>query len=135
MGKRGPKPPELPANVVEEVERLAGLGMTRQQIHYFFRMGEEAWSTYEKRRPELVTAMAYGRSRQQAKVMGKLNEAIERGNLSAICFYLKTQCRWRETDRPGEEGGERAPLPVFVFRTLKDPVEASKIYQQMMRES
>lgn len=134
MGKRGPKPPALPANVVDEVARLSGLGMTRTQIHYFFRMGDDAWSTYEKKMPELVQALTWGKSQNDARVMGKLNEHIERGNLAAIMFYLKTRCRWRETDRPGEEG-DRQPIPVYVFQTVKDPVEASKIYQQIMRES
>ena len=29
--------------------------------------------------------------------VGKLVEQIKKGNVSAICFYLKTKCGWKET--------------------------------------
>jgi hypothetical protein len=31
---------------------------------------------------------------------GKLHKAIEEGQAWAICFFLKTRGRWRETDKP-----------------------------------
>ena len=127
------KRPKVTDPMLEEVRRLASLGLTRQQIYHFFYLDEGKWSDMEKRCPMLVKAVHQGKSRQISKVAGKLNEWIEKGNLTAIIFYLKTQAGWREKDRV-ETTDPVTPLPAMTL-TVNDPVEASKIYQKVMMET
>ncbi len=126
--------PEL----LDEVKRLAGLGLTTQQIHNFFGMCADTWAKRIKAHPELLQAIQTGKALTTRKVTGKLMEAIEKGNLGAIIFYLKTQARWSETSTSSveitqHEGRSNQPLFTNVLTgAANDPVEASKIYQKIM---
>lgn len=118
---------------VAEVRRLGGLGLTLTQIHQFFGLTYDVWLGKCKKYPEIEINMLEGKAEKIGIASGKLWEHIEKGNLSAIIFFLKTQARWRETDNitiPEGEGGKGAFPPITL--TVNDPVEAAKIYQQIM---
>lgn len=130
--KRKPKRAVVTPEMIAEVKRLAGLGLTNVQLGGLYGMSDETWVQRVKEHPELAEAVRLGKSETLGKVTGKLMEAIERGNLAAIIFFLKTQGRWRETDHAGDNGsGDKPPFPAITL-TVNDPVEAAKIYQQIM---
>lgn len=135
--KRPPRRRPVDPAMILEVKRLSGLGLTREQIHNYYGMREDAWARRVKEYPELEMAMHQGKAEAIGKVTDKLWAKIEQGNMSAITFYLKTQAHWRERDYNvgyGDgSGGDRKFPPVVL--TVHDPVEASKIYQQIMRGS
>jgi hypothetical protein len=122
---------KITPETLECVEYLSGLGLTQTQIHDFFGIGNNAWYERKKDYPELEIAFARGKAQTIGRVSGKLMEKIESGDLGAIIFYLKTQARWRDGGMGGSDEGGDKPISALTI-TVNDPVEAAKIYQQIM---
>ncbi len=118
--------PEL----LQEVERLAGQGLTNEMIHYYYGVGATCWYEYIRLYPELGMAFKRGKPKAVNMVSGKLMEKVQEGNLTAIMFYLKTQARWSETINVKGDPGGVEPIP--SVENVSDPVEAARIYQQIM---
>ncbi len=133
--RRKPRRPVVTPEMISKVEHLGGLGLTREQIHNYFGMSSEAWQKRVESSPELEMVMKGGLSKKIEIASGKLWEHCLKGNLTAIMFFLKTQGRWRETDRPGENGEAIPQKFPPITLTVHDPVEAAKIYQQIMSGS
>lgn len=129
------KEPRLPvtAELLANIKKLGGLGLTKQQICNYYGYSLTGWDAKTAKHPEIDTAMKQGRSEKISIASGKLWEAIERGNLSAIIFFLKTQARWSENSPPPDGDGDQGK-PAFpaITLTVSDPVEAARIYQQIM---
>jgi hypothetical protein len=120
-------------SMIEEVKILAGRGLTAEQIYLYFGVHRDCWYDTIKRHPELGEAVKEGKIKALAMVAGKLMKAIHEGNLTAIIFYLKTQARWSENSNvKGEETDEQKTK--YTIETT-DPVEAARIYQQIMTGS
>lgn len=117
--------------IIEEIRRLAGVGMTKTQIHYYYGRTPDEWATVEKQNPNIEQAMREGKSMMGYRVMNKLYAHIEKGSLSAMFFYLKTQFKWSELTVDGKNHDGAAAQPTLSL-TINDPVEAAKIYQQIM---
>jgi hypothetical protein len=119
-----------------KVEVLSECGFTRDQMHWYFGLSNDTWSECLYLSPELQIAVKRGLTHRIEIAVGKLWEKVIAGNLSAIVFFLKTQARWRETDRPGDviptDGDPIVQKFPSITLTIHDPVEASKIYQQIM---
>ena len=112
-----------------EVEELASYGLTRSMMAAYYQRSESAWKELEKAYPSIVDAIGRGKPRQVKRVGAKLMELIDRGNIKAIMFYLESQGGW---NKPANgEGGSDGTLPA-VSLTVNDPVEAARIYQQIM---
>lgn len=131
--KRGQKGYEFPVTpeVLAEIEDLTGKGMTQQQIHYYYGMSGNTWYKLVRKKPEIREALNRGKPRAYKYVVGKLMELIEKGCVAATIFWLKTQGGWAEKkdkiEQPTDEEKEKLKL------TTQDPIEASKIYQKLMR--
>lgn len=119
------------AELLTEIARLAGCGLTNEQFCYYFCYSKTGWEAKLRRHPEIVEAIKQGKAKALGRVTGKLMEAIEKGNLAAIMFYLKTQWRWREVHPDGDGDKDKPPFPSMTL-TINDPIEAAKIYQQTM---
>ena len=130
---------EITDDIVAHVRKLAGLGLTVQQIYNYYGMSDKTWGKKRKRYPELELAMKQGRAVNIGWASQKLREKMEAGNLGAIIFYLKTQGGWREKEYNNDNGnqggdGELPKVPSIIL-TVNDPIEAAKIYQQIMTAS
>lgn len=139
-----PQPPEKPDKIklprlpvdqklLDHVEKLGGLGLTQTQIAYYYRHTARQWQYKVGKHPELDAAMKSGKASKIEQASGKLWELIEKNNTAAIMFFLKTQAGWREA-APLDDDGEKDSKPVFpaITLTVNDPIEAAKIYQQIM---
>lgn len=122
---------EFTEDILKEIEVLAGRGLTNEQIFNYYGVGKNFWYESKQANPEIDKAFQRGKSKTISMVSGKLMEKIRQGNLSAIIFYLKTQARWSEHSTLGIEGGDK-PTGAPLVITVNDPVEASRIYQQIM---
>jgi hypothetical protein len=67
---------------------------------------------YKKRYPELSAAYKRGKSKGHLEVTNRLRDQIKDGNVTAMIFYLKTQCRWRDRTRVELSGPGEQPVQV-----------------------
>lgn len=131
MATNGNTPTFLPTDEnIKEVESLAGLGLTKYLIQNYFGHSQEIWLKAEVRTPALKKAFLKGQSQSIARVSGKLYDKILSGSLPAIIFYLKTRAGWSEKYNPEIDANVSEPI---ININVSDPIEASKIYQQIMK--
>jgi len=86
----------LDARQVVELEKLAAI-LTMEQIADFFGMAN---STLRRKMAEdegIKSAYKRGKAKAVSGVGQTLLSLAKEGNITAICFYLKTQAGWRET--------------------------------------
>ena len=58
-----------------------------------------SYATFRRRKSEseqFEQAIKRGKAKANIFVGGKLMEAIKRGNIAAIIFYMKSRCGWRD---------------------------------------
>lgn len=134
MAKVGPKFKfNVTPEIIKEVEILSGRGLTQEQTYQYYGISKDCWYDSVKRHPDLGVAFKKGKAKTISLVSGRLMKLIEQNNLSAIIFYLKTQGRWSEQLVFDEDDGT-CSKPAFpaITLTVNDPIEAAKIYQQIM---
>lgn len=131
MARSGPPPSFLPTkNDITEVHMLAGLGLTKYLIQNYFGVSKDTWLKAEKRNPELRKAFLRGQAETIGLVSRKLYELMLTGNITAIMFYLKTRAGWSEKYNPELDCNITEPT---ISINVTDPIEAAKIYQQIMK--
>lgn len=86
------KPKKLTEEDRERIKRAAGL-VNVEDIAAIWGMSKT--TLYKLAAAELEE----GRASTRLFVASKLLDAIKKGNIAAIIFYLKTQAGWRETTR------------------------------------
>ena len=94
-----------------KVEELAGLGLTREQIALSLGVSYSTLNRRAKESEEIETAMRRGRALANIKVAGELMKAIEKGNVTAIIFYLKARAGWTEKQKIEAEITQRENIP------------------------
>lgn len=131
-GKSGQKPTfVVTQDVLSEVEQLAGQGLTNEMIHNYYGISHDTWYKNIRYHPELGLALKRGKPKTLKLVTGKLMEKVLEGNLTAIIFYLRTQGRWSEHSTVAVKD-ESPPTQKALTISVSDPVEAARIYQQIM---
>ena len=83
---------------IERAEYLASLGLTYEEIAQSLGVSSR---TLERRRnevAELSEAIKRGQAKGCETVTSKLMEQVLQGNTTAIIFYLKAKCGWRDKD-------------------------------------
>jgi len=122
----------LTTDDIAKAASLSGAGLTQQQIADYFEMSLATLKTKMKANPDLKCAMRKGKSIRIAHVSGKLMQLIDNGNITAIIFYLKTQGRWKEAQENTLDPDDDETMAEKLSIETCDPIEASKIYQQLM---
>jgi len=95
-----------------EVERLAGRGLTHDQIAEALGIGARTLDARKKESALVAEAIKRGRAQAIGTVANKLFEAAEAGQPWAICFYLKCVAKWRETDHRIITGPNDGPIEI-----------------------
>lgn len=98
---------------VKQVESLAAV-MTEEQIADFFGFSERTLRNRMTEDPKIVAAYKKGKAKAIGMAGENLLKLVRKGNLGALCFFLKTQAGWRETTRQEVTGKDGAPLEVDV---------------------
>lgn len=108
MAKVGRKPREFTPQDREEIEKLAGLALSLEQIAILKKCDIK---TLKKNCSEEIEV---GRAKAYQLATNQLFLAIKKGNLTGIIFYLKTQHGWRETNRTELTGANGVPLTPVI---------------------
>ena len=101
---------ELTGEQVEQVEKMAGHGLTLDQIADCLNIGER---TLERRFSEdTVVLAAYKRGKAVAinAVAKTVYQKAKAGEGAFPFFYLKTQAGWREVQRTEVSGPDGGPI-------------------------
>ena len=80
---------------IAEIEKLSAL-LNKAQLAEYFGMTEKTFRAIEERQPEVFTGYRRGRANKIAQVASQLMKAVNRGDMRAIQFFLKTQAGWTE---------------------------------------
>ena len=101
--KRGRPMMVITKEKMHQVEKLAAV-LTTEQIADFLGIARRTFYDEMNRNPELAAHYKSGKSKAIASVGGHLLAKAQKGDLTAMIFYLKTRAGWRETK-------EDIPLP------------------------
>jgi len=131
--RKGGRPPilELTPELLEKVEDLAGRGLTIEEIAYTFAVKRATLYKFIAINKIVKEHIEAGRARTLDKVTGKLMELVNKGNLTAIIFFLKTKGRWCEHKSLELTGTDKAQEIKLKLDTT-DAVKAAKVYQEIM---
>lgn len=96
---------------LEQVEKLAGLGLNMKQIGYVVGVSKETMERRMKDQPEVADAVEKGRAMALAAVTkSAFQQAISGKQPAMTMFWLKCRAGWSETDAEDDKQGEyKAP--------------------------
>tara|TARA_B100000676_G_scaffold279433_1_gene302749 strand:+ start:179 stop:553 length:375 start_codon:yes stop_codon:yes gene_type:complete len=95
IAKGGRPTKSLSQDEVTEIETL-GAVLNKTQLAEYFGMTEKTFRAVEERQPEVFTAYRKAKAKAIAKAGSALMKGINRGDMRAIQFFLKTQAGWTE---------------------------------------
>lgn len=97
---------------LKQLETMAGRGLTLDDCAAVLNISPRTLDRRLSDDEEVKEAYKRGRAIAKDAVTSKLFDQINDGNLTAIIFYLKTQCGWREKDR--DEEGNTAQVVLYL---------------------
>lgn len=81
----------------KRIETMAAHGVRIESQARILGLEPRTFERILKRDKEAKKHFNNGKAKAETLVTNKLFSLIEKGHPSAIFFYLKTQCRWKET--------------------------------------
>ncbi len=97
---------------VAQVERLAKLGISQEQIALFMGMSKQTLSKYYK---DIMAIVRIDNICQVAETAFSM--AVSGKHPAMTMFYLKTQARWRETDH-ADDSMSKEPITKIEIVTV-----------------
>ena len=126
-GKKG-SPHGLPAKTLTdsqriEVEALAAY-LSTEQLADYFGIGRATFFRLMERDEDIAGRYKRGKSKAIGKVAQGLVQKALAGDTTSAIFFLKTQARWRETERHEITGADGGPLELSrIERVVIDKVK------------
>lgn len=94
-----------------QVEALAAY-LTQDQIADYFGVGRTTFAAMIERDSGISERYKKGKAKAIAMTAQGLLRKARDGDLGAICFYLKTQAGWRETQKLEHSGPDGGPIEI-----------------------
>lgn len=100
----------------EQKTQLTALAacLSQEQVADYFGITPKTFRAMMERDSEISTLYKKGKAEAIQEVATGLVMKAKEGDLGAMCFYLKTQAGWRETNRTEHTGADGAPLGLKV---------------------
>lgn len=118
--------------VLDKIEELSAAQFKQYEICNFFGIGHSAWYEHKKNNPAIKRAMDLGKLGSKAYVVSKFNELLEdmdpKIRMKATTYFLDRKGGWKEDQSDIEDNISND----MELEEDLDPIEASKIYQDMM---
>lgn len=122
MGKPLKKCQESTVINLSQVESMAAIGMTIEQISAALGVSEPTLRKRRKEYAELNAAIQRGQAKGTLKVAGALMRAIEAGDVKAMTMYLKCRAGWKETVVQEQTGEVSVTI---TRRVVRGPLETA----------
>ena len=114
------------------IRKLALRGLNELEIRDYFCLNEVQWEQTKKDRPKIMPYIRHAEVRLKTFAFECLMLKMMAGDINAIKFYLKAQCGWTE-DAPEVVPPSALNVPHVNFN-LSDPIEAARIYKNIMTD-
>jgi hypothetical protein len=122
-GKAGRPAKTLTDKQRAEVETLAAFLSTEQMAAYFG-IAHNTFTAMCERDSTILEAYKRGKAKAIGKVAQGLIQKALSGDTTSAIFFLKTQARWRETERHEITGADGAPIELArIERVIVDKVK------------
>lgn len=124
--KPGPKIGSKQAPIIsiddnlDKIQKMASIGLNQSDIATLLGIKTPTLSKYLREHPEFYIAYKKGRVDAKAMVTNKLFDKIRQGDVASIFFYLKCQCKWRETNRHELTGKNGGPIRIDANKRADD---------------
>ena len=121
MAKKVGRPPRTFSELeIQQLKKLAPK-LTKSQLADFFSISPTTLREVEKRQPEVSGVYKKARAERIAEVVDQLFNLCMQGNITAICFFLKTQASW------SEETAEAVDIPQTVVEVVLDETDQAAV--------
>ena len=122
-GKAGRPAKTLTEKQRGEIETLAAF-LSIEQLADYFGIGRTTFFALMERDPEISELYKRGKSKAIAHIAQGLIQKARAGDTTSAIFFLKTQARWRETERHEITGADGGPLELSrIERVIVDKVK------------
>jgi hypothetical protein len=122
-GKAGRPAKTLSEKQRGEVETLAAF-LSIEQLADYFGIGRTTFYALAEKDPEILEHYKRGKSKAIAHIAQGLIQKARAGDTTSAIFFLKTQARWRETERHEITGADGGPLELSrIERVIVDKVK------------
>ena len=122
-GKAGRPAKTLSDKQRGEVETLAAF-LSIEQLADYFGIGRTTFYALAEKDPEILEHYKRGKSKAIAHIAQGLIQKARAGDTTSAIFFLKTQARWRETERHEITGADGGPLELSrIERVIVDKVK------------
>jgi hypothetical protein len=122
-GKAGRPAKTLSEKQRGEIETLAAF-LSIEQLADYFGIGRTTFFALMERDPEISELYKRGKSKAIAHIAQGLIQKARAGDTTSAIFFLKTQARWRETERHEITGADGGPLELSrIERVIVDKVK------------
>lgn len=103
---------------LQEVTRLASLGLTQQQIAAALGISERTVESRKAENADFAAAIKAGQALGISEIANALWENAKGGNVTAQIFFLKARAKWKDRhEESSEEADEAQPTSVNVAVT------------------
>jgi hypothetical protein len=121
MTKKVGRPPRKFSELeIQQLKKLAPK-LNKAQLADFFSISPTTLREIEKRQPEVSDVYKKARAERIAEVVDQLFNLCMQGNITAICFFLKTQASWSE-DTP-----EVTDIPAMLIELTTDATNKTAV--------
>lgn len=122
-GKAGRPPKTLTDKQRGEIETLAAF-LSIEQLADYFGIGRTTFYALAEKDPQILEHYKRGKSKAIAHIAQGLIQKARAGDTTSAIFFLKTQARWRETERHEITGADGGPLELSrIERVIVDKVK------------
>lgn len=119
------RPPKYRKEMIDQVEKLGGLGLNFEEIANVLGINSGTFIRYRKKHPEFSQALKMGVDKANTKVISSLfNNATIKDNLGAQIFWLKNRKGWK--DQIGPLVDQSNHYHVTIFRNPRAVEEESE---------
>lgn len=96
------KIPEVTPELLQRIEKYAGLLLTYEEIATVLNMNERTFRRMTEEHPVILSAYKKGYEGVKHQAVGTLRQAMKDGETSAAMFILKTRFNFREKEKADE---------------------------------
>ena len=96
--RKGGRPTKFKDTLLEDAKSLSGLGFTEEELAIYWGVSTRTLTRWKQKNDELCLAIKKGQLTANISVTRSLYNSANRGNMTAVIFYLTNRCPelWRD---------------------------------------